>query len=251
MKGDRYMNKTFYKVIMILLSVWLLYEIVHSSLLVTIMVLALIFLFLYKTSPKQSNKRSGYLWWSIGLFLAAFLFTTAFWAILVIFLLVELNSDQKLLETIRDPLFRKEQYWRDKEFISVEWEEKDDKEMRMYRNNWFGDDNLGNDVFEWQDKNYQKIMGDTFYDLGNTILPKKENTLLIRKGFGDTKILIPRDIAVSVDVSVALGKVIIDDEEFDLKNETIKWRSKNYNTVQRKIKIVSSTIIGEVEVVYL
>lgn len=245
------MNKTLYKTIMALLFVWLLYEIVHSGLLMTFVVLAFIFLFLYKSSPKKTDKRSQYLWWSIGLFLAAVVFTSAFWAILVIFLLVEMNTDQKLLETIRDPLFKKEQYWREKEFISVEWKENEDKEMRIYRNKWFGDDFVGNEVFEWQDKNYQKIMGDTFFDLGNTILPKRENILLIRKGFGDTKILIPRDIAVSVDVSVALGKVIIDEEEFNLKNETIKWRSQNYDTAIRKIKIVSSTIIGEIEVVYL
>lgn len=245
------MNGTLYKVIMILFSVWMLYEIVHSSFLMTLLILAIILLLVYKSYPKKSERKTNYLWWSIGLFLATFVFTTGFWVIVVTFLIVELNTDQKLLDTIRDPLFRKEQYWREKEYVSVEWEENDNKEMRMYRNRWFGDDFVGKEVFEWEDRNYQKIMGDTFFDLGNTILPKGENVLLLRKGFGDTKILVPRDISVSLDISLALGKVIIDDEEFELKNETIKWRSADYQSAVRKIKVASSSLIGEVEVIYL
>lgn len=245
------MNTTLYKVIMILLSVWLLYEVTHSGLMMTFLILGLMFLFLYKTSPKQSPKRTDFLWISIVLFLASFLFTTAFWALVVTFLLVELNSDQKLLDTIRDPLFRKKQYWREKEFISVEWEEHEEKDTRLYRNKWFGDDDVGKDVFEWEDKNIQKVLGDTFFDFGNTILPKRENIIILRKGFGDTKLLIPRDVAVSINVSIALGKLIIDDEEFNMKNETIKWRSKDYYDSQRRIKIAASTLIGEVEVIYI
>lgn len=245
------MNRAFYKSIMAILLVWLFYQIVNSSSLIVMFMIGLVFMFLYKTSARNSDNRNQFLWLSLIFFSLSIVFTSAFWAVIIAFLLIQLNSDQKLVETLRDPLLRKKQYWRDKEFITVEWNEEESKDMKLYRNKWFGDDFVGKDVFEWEDKNFQKIMGDTFFDLGNTILPKKENILLIRKGFGDTKILIPKDVAISLDVSIGLGKLVIDEEIFDLKNETIKWRSDNYPSALRKIRIVSSTLLGEVEVVYL
>ncbi|WP_423189614.1 cell wall-active antibiotics response protein LiaF [Alkalibacterium sp. f15] len=245
------MNAYAYKASLIVLVVWLLYQIVHNYVFFLFFVLAIGFLALYKSSPKETQKHTNYLWTSLALFLASFIFTTAFWVLLTLFLLFQLSSDEKLLNTIRDPLFRKKQYWRDKEYISVQWNENNANDSKLYRNKWIGDDFVGKDIFEWEDYNFQKIMGDTFFDLGNTVLPIKENILLLRKGFGDTKLFVPKDVALSLDVSIVLGKLIIEDEVFDMKNETVKWQSKNYDTALRKIKVVSSTLIGEVEVVYL
>lgn len=245
------MNAYAYKAILTVLFVWLLYQIVHNYVFMLFFVLAIGFFILYKSSPKETQRHTNYLWTSIILFLASFVFTSAFWFLLTLFLLFQLSSDDKLLNTIRDPLFRKKQYWRDKEYISVQWNETEANELKLYRNKWLGDEFIGREIFEWEDYNLQKIMGDTFFDLGNTVLPIRENVLLLRKGFGDTKLFIPRDVAISLDVSIVLGKLIVDAEVFDMKNETVKWQSKNYGTALRKIKIVSSTIIGEVEVVYL
>ncbi|GEK88002.1 cell wall-active antibiotics response protein LiaF [Alkalibacterium putridalgicola] len=240
-----------YKATLVVLFVWMLYQIVHNFVFLLFLILALGFLILYKSSPKETQRHTNYLWTSIAFFLASFVFTSAFWVLLVLFLLFQLSSDEKLLNTMRDPFFRKKQYWRDKEFISIQWNELEANELKLYRNKWIGDDFVGKDIFEWEDHNHQKIMGDTFFDLGNTVLPMKENVLMLRKGFGDTKLFIPKDVAISLDVSIILGKLIIEDEVFDLKNETVKWQSQNYGKALRKIKVVSSTIIGEVEVVYL
>lgn len=245
------MSTYIYKATLVVLFVWLLYQIVHNFAFLLFFVLALGFLVLYMTSPKETQRHTKYLWTSIVLFIASFIFTSAFWVLLVLFLLFQLSSDEKLLNTMRDPFFRKKQYWRDKEFISVQWNEAGANELKLYRNKWIGDDFVGKDIFEWEDQNHQKIMGDTFFDLGNTVLPIKENVLMLRKGFGDTKLFVPKDVALSLDVSIILGKLIVEDEVFDLKNETVKWQSQNYGTALRKIKVVSSTIIGEVEVVYL
>ena len=245
------MNVYVYKATLILLFVWLLYQIVHNFAFLIFFILAVLFLMLYKSSYKETEKHTKLLWTSVVLFLASFVFTSAFWVLLTLFLLFQLSTDEKLLNTLRDPLFRKKQYWRDKEFISVQWNENKNNEMKLYRNRWIGDDTVGKDIFQWEDHNIQKIMGDSFFDLGNTVLPIKENVLMIRKGFGDTKLFIPKDVALKLDVSVMLGKLIIEDEVFDMRNETVKWQSENYDSSLRKIKIVTSTMIGEVEVVYL
>ncbi|MDZ7834152.1 MAG: cell wall-active antibiotics response protein LiaF [Alkalibacterium sp.] len=245
------MNVYVYKATLILLFVWLLYQIVHNFAFLILFILAVLFFILYRSSSKGTDKHTKLLWTSVVLFLASFVFTSAFWVLLTLFLLFQLSTDEKLLNTLRDPLFRKKQYWRDKEFISVQWNEKKSNEMKLYRNKWIGDDTVGKEILQWEDYNVQKIMGDSFFDLGNTILPIKENVLMIRKGFGDTKLFIPKDVALTLDVSVMLGKLIIEDKVFDMRNETVKWQSENYDSSLRKIKIVTSTMIGEVEVVYL
>lgn len=245
------MNTFAYKATLTIVFVWLLFQVVNNYVFLMFLILGFIFLLLYKSSPKETQRHTNYLWTSVAFFLGSFIFTTAFWILLALFLLFQLSSDDKLLNTMRDPLFRKKQYWRDKEFISVDWNDSEANELKLYRNKWIGDDFVGKDVFEWEDYNFQKIMGDTFFDLGNTVLPIKENVLLLRKGFGDTKLFIPKDVALSLDVSIVLGKLIVEDEVFDMKNETVKWQSQNYEKGLRKIKVVSSTLIGEVEVVYL
>lgn len=247
------MSLTVYKSVMILLFVWLFYQMLNSLMLLMFLLTALLFLFLYKTSPGSRKSKSQQLWTSVVFFTASVVFTNAFWAIISVFLVVEMNTDRKLSRTIRDPLFRRKQYWREKEYISVELKNDTDldTEMKFSKNKWFGDDSIGKNVFQWEDKNFIKLMGDTFFDLGNTIIPKRENTIVIRKGFGDTKIIVPKDIALSLDISLALGKLVIDKEAYDLKNETVKWQSENYNSSIRRLKIVSSTLVGEVEVIYL
>lgn len=245
------MSSSIYRSIMILLFVWLFYQLFNTWMLLLFFIAGLFFLLLYKSSKSEDGRKSQWLWMSVVFFALSLVFTSAFWAIISVFLIVEFNSDSKLSRTIRDPLFRRNKYWHEKEFVSVEWDEETETETKFTRNRWFGDDTEGKKVFEWDDKNFTKLMGDTFFDLGNTILPKKENTIVIRKGFGDTKVIVPKDVALSIDISLALGKLVIDTEEYDLKNETIKWQSKDYQTSLRKLRIVSNTLVGEVEVIYL
>lgn len=247
------MSSAIYKSIMILLFVWLFYQIINSWMLLFLLVTGLLFLFLYKTSPGSRESKAQQFWTSLIFIGASVVFTNAFWAIISVFLVVEMNTDSKLSRTIRDPLFKRKQYWREKEFVSVDWEHSVDSEteIKFSRNKWFGDDSIGKDVFQWKDHNFTKVMGDSFFDLGNTIIPKRENTIIIRKGFGDTKIIVPKDIALSLDISLGLGKLVIDKEEYDLKNETVLWKSRNYESSLRKLRIVSNTLVGEVEVIYL
>ncbi|GEK91496.1 cell wall-active antibiotics response protein LiaF [Alkalibacterium kapii] len=244
------MSNYAFKAVLTVLFIWLLYQIVHNPIFFIFLLLALLFFSLYNTS-KDKQKHIKYFWISLVFFISSFIFTSAFWILLLLFLLFQLSSDEKLLDTVRDPFFRKKQYWRDKEYISIQWSEVEKTELKLYRNKWLGDDAVGKDIFKWEDHNHQKLIGDTFFDLGNTILPIKENILMVRKGFGDTKLFIPKDVALSLNVNIILGKLIIDGEVFDLKNETVKWQTENYDTALRKIKVVCSTVIGEIEVVYL
>ena len=118
-----------------------------------------------------------------------------------------------------------------------------EESVQMSINKWFGDHSIGKDIYEWEDVNFSKVLGDTVVDLGNTILPKKENIVMIRQGIGDIKLLIPEEAGVSLDVSLLLGKVKVDNDVLDLKNETLKWQSPAYAENSRNIKIVLNLLI--------
>lgn len=126
------------------------------------------------------------------------------------------------------------------------------KSAKITRNKWLGEDSDSIDsIYSWEDVNFTKAIGNSVFDLGNTLLPKGQNLILIRKAIGNTKIIIPEGIAVSLDTSLLVGNVVIKGEEYTLLNENFKWHSENYETDNRKIKIVLNVLLGDLEVIFL
>lgn len=243
------MNNRLFNVLMGLLGIWMLYEIIDSWFLIACLtggVFTVLFANQYAGEKKEVPVIFG-----VVLILIAILSTSAIWIIMIIAVIFKVGQNQKLFNTVRGPLMKKEDGWREREFVAVKFSKNREETAKKIRRKWFGDDTYGREIYEWEDVNFSKIAGDTVIDLGNTILPKEHNIVLIRKGFGDTKLLVPDEVAVSLDLSVFLGKVKIGEEELDLKNETLKWRSSRYENSSRKIKLVTSVFFGEIEVVFI
>lgn len=245
------MNRPLFKLIMGLLGIWLLYDIVTSPPILILFIVSLLFIIFTDKLTKSHSKQGKLFWFGLLLFVLSIFFTSASWVILIVLLIFKVGEDHKMFKTVKDPLTKKQFKWREKEYVSVKFAEKVEETVQMTRRRWFGDDSIGYDIYEWEDVNFTKVLGDTVIDLGNTILPKKENIVLIRKGIGETKLLIPEEVGVSLDISLLLGKVKVDHDELDLKNETLKWQSPSYEMSSRKIKIVLNVLVGEVEVVFL
>ncbi|EXJ22800.1 Transporter associated with VraSR [Alkalibacterium sp. AK22] len=244
------MKQILYRSTLILITVWLGYQVVNSFMLLLFLLSGLLCFLIYRGRDTSDDKRNQWFWLSVLFLLLSVIFTSAFWALLAVFLIVELNTDKKMVRSIRDPLLRRKKYWREKEFVTVDMTHPQKGELSFSRNKWFGDDSTGQTVFQWRDQNFVKLMGDSYFDLGNTLLPRKENIILIRKGLGDTKIIVPRGTALSLNISLGLGKLAIGRDIYDLKNETVRWQSEGYGAESRSLKITASALIGDVEVVY-
>lgn len=245
------MNRPLFKLIMGLLGIWLLFDIITSRSILILFFLGIV-LMLFSDRLSKSNKRQGNLFWlGLIIFILSIFFTSAAWVILIVLLIFKVGDDHKMFQTVKDPLTKKQTKWREKEFVSVKFKENREESVQMSRNKWFGDHYIGKDIYEWDDVNFSKVLGDTVVDLGNTILPKKENIVMIRQGIGDIKLLIPEEAGVSLDVSLLLGKVKVDNDVLDLKNETLKWQSPAYAENSRNIKIVLNLLVGEVEVIFI
>lgn len=127
----------------------------------------------------------------------------------------------------------------------------EDLKAKPIRNQWIGSDMHDSDFYAFDDINIIRLTGSDTIDLSHVIVTGKDNVVMIRKVFGSTKILVPIDVTVKLDVSAIYGSVrYFDFEEYDLRNESLKlWHSEEEDAL-KSVKIIVSTLAGDVEVVH-
>ncbi|EUJ31927.1 cell wall-active antibiotics response protein LiaF [Listeria cornellensis] len=119
------------------------------------------------------------------------------------------------------------------------------------RNQWFGNQRVLDVVYEWDNINIQTGIGDTIIDLGNTVLPTGESVVLIRSFSGKIRLLVPFDLGICLEHSAIFGHLQYDKESTVVQNDTIKLYSDNYEKAPRKVKIITSVVLGDLEVIRL
>ncbi|HEO3599326.1 TPA: transporter [Streptococcus agalactiae] len=122
-------------------------------------------------------------------------------------------------------------------------------DVKTTRNQWLGTDQHESDFYVFEDINIIRISGTDTIDLTNVIVSGQDNVIIIQKVFGDTKVLVPLDVAVKADISSVYGSVqYFDFEEYDLRNESIKLSQEEEYYLLKRVKLVVNTIAGKVEV---
>lgn len=61
----------------------------------------------------------------------------------------------------------------------------------------------------------------------------------------------PHEIALKMNISLINGRVIYEQDEFSLLNDSFLWESPDYQKNNRKLKIMISSVFGDVEVIRL
>ena len=138
--------------------------------------------------------------------------------------------------------------WKKKRYVSVKLKEPSDR-FETQRQEWIGVQKIGKDTFEWDDINISHLMGDTIIDLGNTVLPNEQNTIMIRKGIGRIRVIVPIGVGVKLSHNAFIGEAKFDGQQLELKNETITMYSERFESSHKKINIISSVLVGEIEVI--
>lgn len=244
------MSRKWFGLILGLLGLLIIYELFNNSTSLFLIVIAVLSLFFRN---QFSEKRQNTLLLIALISFSVALFTSRLFLVLLIILaLLLIGNNLDFYELIREVFSKKRLSKHSNDFVMIDFGKVESKPAKIIRNKWFGDDSESVDtVYRWEDVNYTKILGNTVFDLGNTLLPKEINIILIRKGVGHTKIIIPEGIAVSLDVSILVGKITIGKTEHTLLNENFKWHSENYQVSDRKIKLVANVLLGELEVIFL
>lgn len=141
--------------------------------------------------------------------------------------------------------------WTRKHFFGLHVTEPTPKHGQVVRRPWFGNQTIGQDVFAWDDVDLTIAAGDTIVDLGNTLLPKRDNVILIRKGFGRTRILVPVGTAVQLKHTALIGAVTFNNQTFHLNNDEVTLYSDDYDDNQRRVKILTNVLVGDLEVLFV
>jgi lia operon protein LiaF len=125
----------------------------------------------------------------------------------------------------------------------------DVKSKPMFQNVLFGMQQTPSHVYEWADVNIQTGVGDTIIDLSNTVLPEGISVISIRNFIGNITVLIPYEMEVSVNHSTLYGSTtIFDYEDHKVLNHSLSYYTPHYRESNQKVKIVTSMLIGDLEV---
>lgn len=123
-------------------------------------------------------------------------------------------------------------------------------DVKKTKHQWIGAAAYESDYYAFNDINIIRISGNDTIDLSNVIVTGQDNVIIIRKIFGNTKVVIPIDVSAQLDVSSIYASVVfLGCQEYDLRNESIKLGYEGSCDAQKKVKIIVNTIAGNVEVV--
>ena len=235
----------FFIVTELLLFVWAIYQLLGNIPILIFLIFAIInFVYSVKKVHKTSFNHFQKISSLVGMLLC-FLSSPAIWLMIVLAILF---VGLKGVEVSGIDLFSNAP-WRKKQIKMIKTVTSDSKSGRRFKRPWIGNQRFGNDTYEWNDINMSIIYGDTIIDLGNTLLPKEDNVVIVRKGFGKTRILVPTGIGVMLEHSAMIGEAQFENEHYRLKNESIKVFSNEYDEATRKLKIVTNTLLGDIEVI--
>lgn len=125
----------------------------------------------------------------------------------------------------------------------------EDLKAKPIRSQWIGSHTHDSDFYAFDDINIIRLTGSDTIDLSRVIVTGKNNVVIIRKIYGPTKILVPIDVSVKLETSAIYGSVrYFDFEEYDLRNESLKLWHEDEEAL-KVVKIIVSTLAGDIEVV--
>ncbi|HWO95935.1 MAG TPA: cell wall-active antibiotics response protein LiaF [Bacillus sp. (in: firmicutes)] len=123
------------------------------------------------------------------------------------------------------------------------------KKKPLFENRLMGRQQTPEHVYEWNDVNIQTGVGDAVIDLSYTVLPKGEAIIFIRNFIGNVQILIPYEVEVSVHHSIWMGTAkILGSHDAKAINEVLQFQTPDYETAVQKVRIVTSMVVGDLEV---
>ncbi|KXG08404.1 hypothetical protein AT864_03352 [Anoxybacillus sp. P3H1B] len=119
----------------------------------------------------------------------------------------------------------------------------------LLQNLLFGRQKTPEQAYEWNDVNIQVGLGDTVIDLSYAVLPKGEAVISIRHWIGNVQIFVPYELEISIVHSAVVGStLILDKEKEQIFNQTLVWQTTAYETAEQKLKIITSMMVGNLEV---
>ncbi|MEW5720247.1 MAG: cell wall-active antibiotics response protein LiaF [Chloroflexota bacterium] len=100
-----------------------------------------------------------------------------------------------------------------------------------------------------RDENFSHGLGEFDLDLSRATIPDGASAVRASLGFGDLKVIVPRDLAVRVKARAGLGDVAVFGQKDEGIAPAVDFQSDDYATAPRKLDLEASVGLGEVKVV--
>ncbi|UOY93537.1 cell wall-active antibiotics response protein LiaF [Ectobacillus sp. JY-23] len=120
----------------------------------------------------------------------------------------------------------------------------------FFKNMLVGNYHMMGSVYELHDINIRYGLGDVKIDLTTAMIPEGETVLVIHGLVGNIRLYVPYDIEISLNHSVLLGNISMLEYKEKGFNKNICLVTEAYQAAPRRIKIISTLLIGDTEVRY-
>ena len=124
--------------------------------------------------------------------------------------------------------------------------------VKREKNRWFGNPHhfSSYQTCRFDDINLFRLMGKDTIHLEHVILSNHDNVIILRKLVGTTRIIVPVDVEVSLSVNSLYGDLtFFDQPKRSLRNEQFHQETRDYLKSPKSVKILLTTMVGDVEVV--
>lgn len=119
------------------------------------------------------------------------------------------------------------------------------------RKSLVGDFHLTTGRFEMHNLHIWHGVGDVLIDLSRALLPEEENFLVVNGWVGDITIYVPIDLPVSVSADLKVGEMDILGLRQSGLNRQVRMATKQYDSSGKKVKIIISLLVGDIDVKYI
>lgn len=119
------------------------------------------------------------------------------------------------------------------------------------RSTFIGDFHLTSGRFELTNLHIWHGIGDVVIDLSRALIPEEETLLVVKGWVGDLTIYVPVDLPVSVNAAVTIGDLEVFGHRQGGLNRQVMMRSEHFDNAPRKVKLILSLHIGDIDVKYI
>jgi lia operon protein LiaF len=105
--------------------------------------------------------------------------------------------------------------------------------------------------WDLQDMNIWHGIGDVKIDLSRAYIHEGETVLFINGWVGDIDIYVPYDLNITLTANVNLGDIDVFGNKQGGFNRSTTLSTSGYKTATKKVRIIVSLLIGDIDVVYL
>lgn len=118
------------------------------------------------------------------------------------------------------------------------------------KDQFVGELRLGDKPWAPESSDYSVNIGDMNVNFTTAILQDGETVFNLNGWVGNMDIILPEELAVDIDATVNVGSVEFfgEEEQSGISRNNIKFRSDDYSTAAKKIKIIANLNIGEISV---